>query len=350
MSVVTMPTNSNALRHGQPLGLWKGFGFTLGLRLSLMLTLSLALIHPEIAIAQTWPTRTVKLVVPYAPGGPVDVCARILAERLTEVLGQSVVVENKAGGNAVIGTMAVINSAPDGYTFLVAAPAHTGNMTLMKKPPYDAVKDFAPVSLVMLQPMFVVVHPSVPANTIGELITLLKNNPDKYNYGTSGSAGPQHLMGEMFKSATGTKVTHVPYKGAAPASTALLAGEMQISFSTPTNTFPYVKAGKLRALAVSTPKRSIFAPELPTLVEQGLAGFEFSSWTAILAPAGAPRDAIQKLYEALQKVTASADIREKFFLQGMEVVGSSPEQTGEFIRQDVVRSAKIIRENNITAD
>jgi tripartite-type tricarboxylate transporter receptor subunit TctC len=321
---------------------------SLSVGLSLLLPLGVGWISP--AHAQTWPTRTIKLVVPYAPGGPVDVCARILADRLTDVLGQSVVVENKAGGNAVIGTMAVVNSAPDGYTFLVAAPAHTGNMTLLKKPPYDAVKDFAPVSLVMQQPMFVVVHPSVPANNIGELITLLKNNPDKYNYGTSGTAGPQHLMGEMFKSATATKITHVPYKGAAPASTALLSGEMQLSFSTPTNTFPYVKAGKLRALAVSTPKRSIFAPDLPTLAEQGLSGFEFSSWTAVLAPAGAPKEAIQKMYDALQKVTAGADIREKFFLQGMEVVGSSPEQTTEFIRQDVIRSAKIIKENNITAD
>ena len=322
--------------------------FGLGLALSLLIGAGLSSVSP--VNAQTWPARPIKLVVPYAPGGPVDVCARILAERLTDVLGQSVLVENKAGGNAVIGTMAVVNSAADGYTFLVAAPAHTGNMTLLKKPPYDAVKDFAPVSLVMLQPMFVVVHPSVPATNIGELITLLKNNPDKYNYGTSGTAGPQHLMGEMFKSATGTKVTHVPYKGAAPASTALLSGEMQISFSTPTNTFPYVKAGKLRALAVSTPKRSIFAPELPTLAEQGLAGFEFSSWTAVLAPTGTPKETIQKMYEALQKVTAAADIREKFFLQGMEVVGSSPEQTADFIRQDVTRSAKIIRENNITAD
>lgn len=311
------------------------------------LTALLLLVGTSPAAAQPYPSKPIKLVVPYAAGGPVDVAARILADRLGEIFQQRVIVENRAGGNAVIGTEYVARSAPDGYTLLVAAPAHTANAGLVKNIPYDAVKDFSPVMLVMAQPLFIVVHPSVPATNIKELIALLKANPDKYNYGTSGAGGPQHLMGEMFKAATDTKIMHVPYKGAAPASTALLAGDTQISFSTPTNTFLHVKAGKLRALAVSTATRSSFAPELPTLAELGFAGFDYSSWTGILAPAGTSKEVVQRLYDALSKVLADKNIREKFLLQGMAVVGSTPQAFAEFIKVDVARSAKIIKDTGI---
>jgi tripartite-type tricarboxylate transporter receptor subunit TctC len=297
--------------------------------------------------AQTYPAKPIKLVVPYAAGGPVDVIARILSDRLGEILQQRVIVENKAGGNAVIGADYVAKAAPDGYTLLVAAPAFTANMSLVKNVPYDAIKDFAPVSWVVDQPLFVVVHPSVPATSIKELIALLKANPDKYNYGTSGSGGPQHLLGEMFKAATGTRITHIPYKGAAPASTALLAGDTQISFSTPTNTFPFVKAGKLRALAVSTAQRSVFAPDLPTLAELGLGGFNYSSWNGVLAPAGTSKEVVQRLYEAIAKALGEKEVRDKFFVQGMDVIGTTPDAFAEYLKLDLARSAKIIKDNGI---
>ena len=300
-----------------------------------------------LAAAQSYPSRPIKLVVPYSAGGPVDVTARIVSDRLGEVLQQRVIVENRAGGNAVIGADYVAKSAADGYTLLVAAPAFTTNMSLVKNIPYDAVRDFVAVAWLTDQPLFVTVHPSVPATTIPELVALLKANPDKYNYGTSGTGGPQHLFGEMFKTATGTKITHIPYKGAAPASTALLAGETQISFSTPTNTFPLVKAGKLRALAVSSAKRSVFGPDLPTMGELGYSGFNYSSWIGVLAPAGTSRDIVRRLHEAMAKVLGEKEVHDKFFTQGMDVIGSTPEAFAEFIRADVARSAKIVKDNAI---
>lgn len=300
-----------------------------------------------LAAAQSYPSRPIKLVVPYSAGGPVDVTARIISDRLGEVLQQRIIVENRAGGNAVIGADYVAKSAADGYTLLVAAPAFTTNMSLVKNIPYDAVRDFVAVAWLTDQPLFVTVHPSVPATTIPELVALLKSNPDKYNYGTSGTGGPQHLFGEMFKTATGTKITHIPYKGAAPASTALLAGETQISFSTPTNTFPLVKAGKLRALAVSSAKRSVFGPDLPTMGELGYSGFNYSSWIGVLAPAGTSRDIVRRLHEAMAKVLGEKEVHDKFFTQGMDVIGSTPEAFAEFIRTDVARSAKIVKDNAI---
>jgi hypothetical protein len=286
-------------------------------------------------------------VVPYAPGGPVDVTARIMAERMEAHLGQRVLVENKAGGNATIGTEFVARAPADGYTLLMAAPAHTANPSLIKSITFDTAKDFAPIAMVMDQPMLIAVHASVPANNIKELVALVKANPSKFNYGTSGAGGPQHLMGELFKAATGTQIMHVPYKGAAPAAAALLAGDTQVAFSTPTNILPHVKSGKLRALASSTARRSPFSPELPTLAESGVAGFEYSSWTGLLAPAATPRDVVQKINDAVMKALAEKETRDKMFQNGIQPVGSSPEEFARFIALDLARSAKIIRESGI---
>lgn len=300
------------------------------------------------AWAQSFPSaKPIRIVVPYAPGGPVDVTARIMAERLETHLGQRVLVENKAGGNATIGTEFVARAAPDGYTLLMAAPAHTANPSLIKSIGFDTAKDFAPIAMVMDQPMLIAVHASVPANNIKELVALIKANPTKFNYGTSGAGGPQHLMGELFKSATGTQILHVPYKGAAPAAAALLAGDTQVAFSTPTNILPHVKTGKLRALASSTARRSPFSPELPTLAESGFAGFEYSSWTGLLAPAATPRDVVQKINEAVLKALAEKETRDKMFQSGIQPVGSTPEEFTRFIALDMARSARIIRESGI---
>lgn len=305
---------------------------------------ALLLLAAGAAQAQPYPSRPVRIVVPYAAGGPADVLARTVGERLGERLQQRVVVENITGGNATIGILHVAKSAPDGYTFLIAAPAFTVNPSLMKSATYDPVKDFAPVSMLMDQPMFVVVHPSVPANTIEELIALLKANPTKYNYGTSGAGGPQHLLGEMFKAATGTQVTHVPYRGAAPAGVAILAGETQISFSTPTNTFPFVKSGKLRVLAATTLKRSEFAPDVPTLNERVIKGFNYTSWTGLIAPAGTPKEILQRISQEAAAIVQEKATKDKLFAQGISSVGSSPEEFAAFIRSDVAASVKLIKD------
>jgi tripartite-type tricarboxylate transporter receptor subunit TctC len=294
-----------------------------------------------------YPAKPIRIVVPYAAGGPVDVTARIMAERLETHLGQRVLVDNKGGGNATIGTEFVARAAPDGYTLLMAAPAHTANPSLIKSISFDTAKDFAPISMVMDQPMLIAVQASVPANNIKELVALLKANPTKFNYGTSGAGGPQHLMGELFKAATGTQIAHIPYRGAAPAAAALLAGDTQVAFSTPTNILPYVKSGKLRALASSTAGRSPFSPDLPTLAEAGVAGFEYSSWTGLLAPAGTPREVIQKIFEAVSKSLAEKETRDKMMQNGIQPVGSSPDDFARFIALDMARSAKIIKDSGI---
>lgn len=300
-----------------------------------------------LAASAAYPERAIHIVVPYAAGGPVDVTARAMGERMSRQLGQAVVVENRSGGNATIGTDYVARAEPDGYTLLLAAPAHTANPSLMKSVSYDPVKSFEPISLAIVQPLFVVVHQSVEANSLQELIDLLKANPSKYNYGTSGTGGPQHLMGEMFKAATGTDILHVPYRGAAPAAVALLAGDTQISFGTPTNTMPHVQAGNLKALAVSTAERSVFGPDVPTLTELGYDGFDYFSWTGLLAPAGTPPEIIATLHQAVRSALDDPGVKAIFDKQGMSIVGSTPAEFREFLEVDVERASRIIQETGL---
>lgn len=310
-----------------------------------------ALAISPLARSQTgpWPVRPVRIVVPYAAGGPVDVVARVMAERLESYWQQRVLVDNRAGGNAAIGTEHVARSTADGYTLLMGAPAHTANPSLMKLG-FDTAKDFIPISNIIVQPMVIAVHNTLPVNDLQALIELLKANPDKYNYGTSGAGGPQHLMGEIFKTATGTRITHIPYKGAAPAGQALLAGETQVSFGTPTNTMPHVRSGRLRALAVSTLQRSPLAPDVPTLAELGFKDFSYYSWTGLFAPTGTPAEIVSKLYQGIQRALAEPETREKLLKAGMEPVGSSPEEFGRFIQQDLARAAKVVRDTGIKAE
>ena len=300
--------------------------------------------------APSYPNRSIRIVVPYSPGGPVDVTARILAEPLARHLGKPIVVDNKPGGNATIGTEWVARAPADGYTLLMAAPAHTSNPSLIKSLSFNTARDFSPISCVMDQPLLIAVHASMDIKTLPELIAKLKAQPDQFNYGTSGAGGPQHLMGEMFKMATGTRITHVPYKGAAPASIALLAGETQVAFSTPTNILPHVKTDKLRVLAVSTARRSPFTPELPTLAELGITGFDYSSWTGLLAPAGTPPEIIQKIYAAVSASLAEKEVQDKMLNNGIQPLGTSPEEFGRFLALDLARSAKIISDSGVKAE
>jgi tripartite-type tricarboxylate transporter receptor subunit TctC len=313
---------------------------------ALALCLTGLLVQTPVLAQGAYPNRPIRIVVPYAAGGPVDVTARVIGERLASYWGQQVVIDNKAGANAALGTEIVARAQPDGYTLLMGAPAHTGNPSLMKLN-FDTAKDFIPVSNIIEQPLVIVLHPSLPANNVKELVALLKANPDKYNYASSGAGGPQHLMGEMFKTATGTRIAHIPYKGAAPAATAILAGDTQISFGTPTNTMPYVRDGKLRAIAVSTQERSPFAPDVPTLAELGFKDFNYFSWTGLFAPAGTPPETVNKLYEGIKRALAEAETRERLVKAGMQPVGSTPQEFGRFITQDLARTSKIIKDNGI---
>ncbi|NBY06766.1 MAG: tripartite tricarboxylate transporter substrate binding protein [Betaproteobacteria bacterium] len=310
---------------------------------------SLAAMGSSSSWSQAYPSRPIRIVVPYSPGGPVDVTARILAEPLGRYLRQSIVVDNRAGGNAAIGTEYVARSAPDGYTLLMAAPAHTSNPSLMKSLSFDTAKDFTGISCIMDQPLLIAVHSDLEVNTLDELLAKLRANPGKFNYGTSGAGGPQHLMGEMFKTATGTQITHIPYKGAAPASVALLAGETQVAFSTPTNILPHIKTGKLKVLAVSNAKRSPFTPDIPTLAELGVTGFNYSSWTGLLAPTGTPKDVIQKLYSGVLASLAEKEVKDKMFQNGIQPLGTSPEEFAKFLALDFSRTAKIISDSGVKA-
>ena len=303
------------------------------------------------AQANDYPAKPIRLVVPAAPGGGADFLARIVGVKLGELVGQSVVVENRAGASGTIAADGTAKSAGDGYTVLmgqstsiVIAPQ------LYPKLPYDTLRDLKPVTLVAEVPNVMVVHPSVPANTVKELIALAKAKPEMLNFGSSGNGAPSHLAGEMFKSATGTRLVHVPYKGAGPAVNALLAGEIQVMFAPIVAVLPQVKAGRLRALGVTSAKRSAAAPDLPTLAETGLTGYEISSWFGLFVPASTPAAVVDKLFKETNRVLKSPDVIERFAKEGAEPVGSTPAEFNNYVRTEFVKYNKVIKDNGIKAD
>ena len=303
------------------------------------------------AQANDYPSKPLRLVVPAAPGGGADFLARIVGVKLGELVGQSVVVENRAGASGTIAADGTAKSPGDGYTVLmgqstsiVIAPQ------LNPKLPYDTLRDLKPVTLVAEVPNVMVVHPSVPANTVKDLIALAKAKPDMLNFGSSGNGAPSHLAGEMFKSATGTRLVHVPYKGAGPAVNALLAGEIQVMFAPIVAVLPQVKAGRLRALGVTSAKRSAAAPDLPTLAEAGLTGYEISSWFGLFVPASTPAAVVDKLFKETNRVLKSPDVLERFAKEGAEPVGSTPADFNNYVRTEFVKYNKVIKDNGIKAD
>jgi tripartite-type tricarboxylate transporter receptor subunit TctC len=317
-------------------------------RLGRLLAVAAAMTLSASAVAQSdYPSKSIRIVVPFAAGGAVDVIARVVAHDLSEDLGQRVLVDNRPGGGAIIGTGVVAIAPPDGYTLLMTANPHTVNPSLMAKLPFDPVNDFTPITRTGITPLFVVVQGTAPANSFQQLIDLLKANPGKYAYGSSGTAGPQHLAGEMFKAVTGTNILHIPYKGAAPAATALLAGEVQMAFASPANTMEHVKTGRLRVFAVTTAARSRFAPDIPTMAELGFRDIDISAWLGLFLPRGAPRPIIDRLNQAVAKSLARQSTRDKLALQGIEAMSETPEQFAEFVRADIERSARIVRDAGI---
>ena len=310
-----------------------------------------ALLPAGPAQAQAYPTRAVKMVVPFPPGGSLDIAGRLIAQKLTDAWGQPVVVENKPGAGGNIGADFVAKSPPDGYTILMGAlSTHAVNPSLYKSMPYDAAKDFAPITLIAITPNVLVVNAASPVTSAKEFIAYAKANPGKLSFGSGSNGSAGHLAGELFKVETGTDAVHVPFKGGAPATQALLAGDTQFMFDNLANAMAQVKAGKLRALAVTTANRSPLAPDLPTMAEAGLPGFDISTWYGFFAPAGTPPAVVAKWSADVAKVLNAPDVRAKFVADGAEPTPNSPEQFAQFIAREQAKYARIVKASGANVD
>ncbi|MGO4327368.1 tripartite tricarboxylate transporter substrate binding protein [Cupriavidus sp. 2TAF22] len=302
------------------------------------------------ALAQTYPTKPIRLVVPFPPGGTTDVLARAVGQRLTQALGQPVVIENRPGAGATIGADAVAKSPADGYTLLMGAVHHTIAPNVYKKLSYDFQKDLTPISVVAIVPNVLVVSPGFPARNVQELVAYAKANPGKLTYASNGNGTAHHLIGEQFKAQTGTSIVHVPYKGSAPAITDLMGGQVSMMFDTMSSALPYIKAGKLKPLAVATARRSSALPDVPTLAEAGLPGFDIASWFGILAPAGTPPEIVNRLSAEIIKALARPDVRQQLAAIGAEPVGNTPPQMTAQIREEVTRFGKLVKDAQVSMD
>ncbi|WP_370639487.1 MULTISPECIES: tripartite tricarboxylate transporter substrate binding protein [Cupriavidus] len=311
---------------------------------------TLCAVLPRPGQAETWPAKPIRMIVPYPPGGPTDIVARVVGQKLGERLGQPVVVENRPGAGGNIGAEAAAKAAPDGYTLLVATTAHAINMTLFRKPGYDTRRDFAPVSLLTRGPLVLVTAPSTPARNVAELIALAKAKPDQVSFASSGNGQSTHLSAELFNAMAGVRMTHVPYKGSAPALTDVIGGQATVMFDTMLSAMPFVRDGKLKALAVTSAKRSPAAPDVPTVAEAGLAGYEATAWNALLAPAGTPAPVIDKLSQSLRAVLDDAEVRSRFATQGFGAEWTSPDATGRFLGAEIDKWAGVVKTSGATID
>lgn len=301
--------------------------------------------------AQTFPAKPSRLVVPFPPGGPLDVIGRLIAQRLGDRWGQNVVVENKPGAGGNIGADFVAKAVPDGYTVVMGAlSTHAVNPSLYSKMPYDAQRDFAPITRVAITPNVLVVNPSLPVNSVKELIAYAKAHPGQLSFGSGSTGSAGHLAGELFKVDAGIDMVHVPYKGAAPAMQALLAGDTQLMFDNLANAMAQVKAGTLRALAVTTAERSKLAPELPTMAEAGVAGFDISTWFGLFAPAGTPTEIIGKWNADVVRILDSPEMRERLIAQGAEAAPDSPADFARFVASELAKYARIVKASGAKVD
>ena len=311
----------------------------------------LALAVAAQAAGQAFPGKPIRLVVPFPPGGAVDFYARVVQQPLSEALGQTVVIDNRAGASGMVGAELVAKSVPDGYTLLIGNIASLAiNVGIYPKMPYDPLKDFTPIVRTVDVNYVLVVHPSVPARTVAELVAYAKANPGKLSYGSAGSGSLPHLGTELFKAQTGIDMVHVPYKGGGPMVTDLLGGSVQVVIGDQANLMPHVATGKLRALAVATPKRSPNAPELPTIAESGLAGFDATAWQGVVGPAGMPADVVTRLNEAFNKVMAMPAVRDKLVGGGLEPVGGTPAEFGRFIASEIAKWTKTAKDVGAKAE
>lgn len=303
------------------------------------------------AHAQAYPSQPIKMIVPFTAGGTTDILARTIGQKLSEAWRQPVIVENRPGAGGNIGADAVAKAKPDGYTILMGTiGTQSINSSLYSKMPYDAANDFAPVTLVAVVPNVLVVHPSVNAKTVGELVALAKAKPGELNFASSSTGGSPHLSGEMFKQMTGANIVHVPYKGSAPALTDLLGGQVSLMFDNLPSALPHVKAGKLRALGVTSARRSPAAPDIPTIADSGVAGYEVDSWFGILVPAGTPKEIVNKLNVEVVRILNIPEVRQRLMEQGAEPVGGTPEQFAEHIRKETAKWARVVKASGAKVD
>lgn len=303
-----------------------------------------------VSAAPAYPTKPVRLIVPFSPGGAADTMARVLADKLSASIGQPVVVDNKPGAGTMIASEAVAKADPDGYTLGLAASSLTINPALYPKVPFDPVKDFAPVILAVSPIHVLVVRQDLPVKSVEDLIKLAKQKPNGLNYGSVGNGTSTHLEMELFKSMSGTQLLHVPYKGSAPALTDMIAGQLQVMFDAAASSMPHVKSGKLRAIAVTSAKRSALLPDLPTVAESGLPGYEAMPWLGVLAPAGTSPEIVDRLNKEITKVLAIPEVREKYASLSLEIIGGTPQQFADFIKADLLKWAKVVKESGAKVD
>lgn len=299
--------------------------------------------------AQTYPAKTVRMVVGYPPGGPTDLIARIVSQKLSESWGQQVIVDNRPGASGMIGAELTVRAAPDGYTLLMVPVTYAVTPSLYSKMTYDAARDLAPVAQVAAAPFILVVHPTLPVKTVKDLIALARSKPGQLNYASASTGGMPHLAGELFNTMTGVKMIHIPYKGAAPATTDLLAGQVQLMFNNMLSAMPQVKNGRLRAIAVTSTKRSAAAPELPSIAET-VPGYEASGWYAALAPAATPRELIAKINNDMNRIMKMPDVTQRLAGDGVEAVGTTPEQFGTYLRAEIAKWGKVVKASGAKAD
>jgi tripartite-type tricarboxylate transporter receptor subunit TctC len=310
-----------------------------------------ALTAPRRALGQGYPSKAVQIVVPFAPGGATDIVARLVAAKLNERLGQPVVIENRPGAGGNIGAAVAAKAAPDGYTmFMGTISTHAINPSLYAKLGYDPVRDFAPVSLLTSVPLVLVVHPGLGARSIKDVIALAKAKPGELTYASPGAGTALHLAGELFKTLAGVDIVHVPYKGSAPALTDVMAGRVSLMFDTSLSALPHVKGGKLHALAVTTARRSPMLPELPTVTEAGVPGFEVSAWNGVLVPAGTPRDVVGRLATEIAAIMKLPDVRDRLGAQGAEAIGSTPDEFARYIAAETAKWAVVVRASGARVD
>jgi len=300
--------------------------------------------------AQTYPTKTVKIIVPFAAGGPADNYARFLAQRLQESLGQAFVVDDRPGGGSVIGTDAVAKAAPDGYTLLLMSNTHTVNETLLKNKPFELMRDFVPIAPITYSDLVLVAHPSVQAATLKDLIKLAKDNPGKLNYASSGPGTPYHMAGELFKSMVGVNIVHVPYKGSSGARTDVMGGQVQMMFDAVTTMSEQVKAGHVKALATTGMKRSSVMPDVPTVNEAGVPGYEATIWLGLMAPKGTPPEVITRLNDAVTKIANDAEVRKIWAKDGAVPLVMKPAEFDKYLHADIAKWANVIKTANIKLD
>ena len=320
-------------------------------RRTLMLALAATTVPTVRAQTAPWPNKPIRYIVPFAAGGTTDILARVVGEKLGIALGQTIVVDNKAGQGGSAGAAELARAAPDGYTIGGGTiSSHAINASLYDKLPYDPVTSFEPITMYVTLPNVLVVHPGVPATNVREMIALLKANPTKYSFGSAGVGTSQHISGELFNTMAGVKMQHIPYRGSGPMIPELLGGTLPVAFDNITTVIQHIKAGKLRALAVTTATRSGVAPDVPTMAESGLAGYELSSWQAVFAPAGTPKPIIDRLYTEIGKILKMPDVAKRLADLGLDVSGMPPAELTALIKADVPRLGKVVKDSGATAN